>query len=178
MAVLYGISQWVIPFLLLVIPLWAWLKQVSVYDCFVEGAAEGVKTAIHIFPYILGMLVAIGIFRSSGALDAMIDSLSPILDKLGFPAEVLPLAMIRPLSGSGALGVTAELIHTYGPDSFIGHLASMMQGSTDTTFYILAVYFGAVGVKKYRHAVWTGLTADCAGFLAAIFMCHLFFPVG
>lgn len=176
MAVLYGVSQWIIPLLLLVIPLWAWWQRVSIYDCFVEGAAEGIKTAIRIFPYILGMLVAIGIFRSSGALEAMVVALSPVLDWIGFPAEVLPLAMIRPLSGSGALGVTAELINTYGPDSFIGHLASMMQGSTDTTFYILAVYFGAVGIKKYRHAVWVGLTADCAGFLAAIFMCHLFFP--
>ena len=177
MAVLYGISQWMIPLILVVIPLWAWFKQVSVYDCFVEGAAEGVKTAIRIFPYILGMLVAIGIFRGSGALAALTDLVSPVLGKIGFPAEVLPLAVIRPLSGSGALGVTAELINAYGPDSFIGHLASVMQGSTDTTFYILAVYFGAVGIKKYRHALWVGLTADCVGFLTAIFICHLFFPL-
>ena len=175
MTILYGISQWAIPFLLVVIPLWAWARRVSVYDCVVEGAAEGIKTAIHIFPYILGMLLAIGIFRSSGAFDAMVSGISPFLDKIGFPAPVLPLAMVRPLSGSGALGITAELINTYGPDSFIGHLASVMQGSTDTTFYILAVYFGSVGIKKYRHAVYVGLIADSASFIAAILLCRFFF---
>lgn len=176
LTVLYSASQWMIPLLLAGIPFWAWLKNVSVYDCFTEGAAEGVKTAFRIFPYILAMLVAIGVFRSSGALAALTEGLSPLLRSVGFPAEILPLALIRPLSGSGALGVTAELMNTYGADSFIGRLASIMQGSTDTTFYILAVYFGAVGVKRYRHGVLSGVTADCAGFLAAIFFCRLFFP--
>lgn len=169
------VSRWAIPFLLFIIPVYAYFKKVNVYEVFVEGAQEGFTTAIRILPYLVGMLVAIGVFRASGAMEYLIKIIYPVTNLLGIPGEVLPLALMRPLSGSGALGITAELIQTYGPDSFIGRVASTMQGSTDTTFYVLTVYFGSVGIKKFRHAVTVGLAADITSFLASVFICHLVF---
>ncbi|MCR6545853.1 spore maturation protein [Dehalobacterium formicoaceticum] len=175
MDLLTQISRWAIPVLLFIIPLYAYIKKVNVYEVFVEGAGEGIKIAFRVLPFLVGMLVAISVFRASGAMAALINFLSPLTNLLGIPGEVLPLAVMRPLSGSGALGITAELINQYGPDSFIGRLASTMQGSTDTTFYVLTVYFGSVGVIKYRYAVQVGLIADITSFIASVIICHLYF---
>ncbi|HZK43947.1 MAG TPA: spore maturation protein [Syntrophomonadaceae bacterium] len=169
------VSSWAIPLLLLIIPVYGFIKKVPVYESFVEGAEEGFTTAVKIIPFLVGMMVAISVFRASGAMDYLIHFLAPITSRIGAPAEVLPLAMMRPLSGSGVLGLATELMRVYGPDSFIGRLASVMQGTTDTTFFVLTVYFGAVGVKKYKYSLATGLTADITGFLAAVYICNLLF---
>ncbi|MDI9479447.1 MAG: spore maturation protein [Syntrophomonadaceae bacterium] len=173
--ILNVISAWAIPFLLLVIPLYGYLKKVPVYESFVEGAQEGFVTAVKIIPFLVGMMVAISVFRASGAMGYLSLVLEPLTSLLGAPSEVLPLAIMRPMSGSGVLGMATELMRTYGPDSFIGRLASVMQGTTDTTFFVLTVYFGAVGIKKYRYAIVTGLTADITGFIASIYICNLLF---
>lgn len=175
MGIITEISRYVIPFLLFFIPLYGFIKGVPVFEAFVEGAAEGIKVSIRILPFLVGMMVAIGVFRASGAFAMVAQFLGPVCSFLGIPPEVLPLAVMRPLSGTGALGITAELIHTHGPDSFIGRLASIMQGSTDTTFYVLAVYFGSVGISKHRYALAVGLGADIVSFLASVFFCSLFF---
>lgn len=169
------VSTWAIPLLLLIIPLYGFFKKVPVYESFVEGAEEGFKTAVKIIPFLVGMMVAISVFRASGAMDYLTHFLNPLTSRIGAPAEVLPLAMMRPLSGSGVLGLATELMRIYGPDSFIGRLASVMQGTTDTTFFVLTVYFGAVGIKKYKYSIVTGLTADITGFLAAIYICNMIF---
>ncbi|MFC4404311.1 spore maturation protein [Gracilibacillus xinjiangensis] len=162
------ISVWLIPCIILFILLVATAKKISSYELFVEGGKEGLKMAISLLPFLLGMLVAIAILRSSGALDAFIQLIEPVLTKLGFPAEMAPLAIIRPISGTAALSVTTEIIQTYGPDSFLGRLASTMQGSTDTTLYILTVYFGAVGIKKMGDALKVGLIADFIGIIVSV----------
>ncbi|HHV72690.1 MAG TPA: spore maturation protein [Clostridia bacterium] len=168
-------SKWVIPFMFMIIPLLGWLKGIDVYEAFIDGAKEGVKTAVRILPYIVSMLFAISIFRTSGALDLLVQITSPVLNFWGIPGECIPLMFLRPLSGTGALGYTTEILNTYGPDSFLGRLVSCIQGSTDTTFYILTVYFGSVGIKRFRHSVFAGLAADIAGFIMAIMMCKIFF---
>jgi spore maturation protein B len=162
------ISIWFIPVLIAFVLMYGTYKQVPTYETFVEGAKEGFGMAISIIPYLVGMLVAISVFRASGAMDFMIEFMKPLLQTIGVPSEVVPLAMIRPISGTGALGMTSDLIATYGPDSFIGRLASTMQGSTDTTFYVLTVYFGAVGIKKMGDALKVGLLADVVGIIASI----------
>ncbi|WP_062046712.1 spore maturation protein [Bacillus sp. JCM 19034] len=162
------ISIWLIPFLIALVLVYGTYKRVPTYETFVEGAKEGFGMAISIIPYLVGMLVAISVFRASGAMDFIIDLIKPILQTLGVPSEIVPLALIRPISGTGALGMTSDLIATYGPDSFIGRLASTMQGSTDTTFYVLTVYFGAVGIRKMGDALKVGLLADLVGIVAAI----------
>lgn len=169
------ISKWAIPSLLLVIPVYGYLKKVPVYESFVEGAEEGFTTAVKIIPFLVGMMVAISVFRASGAMDYLSQLLNPITSALGAPSEVLPLALMRPLSGSGVLGMATELMRIYGPDSFIGRVASVMQGTTDTTFFVLTVYFGSVGIKKYRYCIATGLTADITGFIASLYICNLLF---
>ena len=169
------LSAWIIPSFLLIVLLTASYKKIPSYELFVEGGKEGVKMAFSILPFLVGMIVAITVLRSSGALDALIGLLTPILSLFGFPPEVLPLALIRPISGSAALGMTTELIQTYGPDSFIGRLAAAMQGSTDTTLYILTVYFGAVGIKKMRYALKVGLLADLVGIIVSIIIVTLVF---
>ncbi|MDA8235563.1 MAG: spore maturation protein [Clostridia bacterium] len=170
MALVAEFSRWIIPALLLIIPLVAWVKRVKVYETFVAGAEEGFTTAIKIIPYLAAMLIAISVFRASGAMDLLVGAAAPLTRLLGIPGEVLPLAMMRPLSGSGALGLSTELIKTHGPDSFIGRLASTMQGSSDTTFYVLTLYFGSVGIKKYRYSLYTGLLADITSFLASVYI--------
>jgi len=169
------VSKWAIPLILICIPLYGSLKKVPVYEAFVEGAEEGFVTAVKIIPFLVGMMVAISVFRASGAMDHLVKALSPLLTAIGTPAEVLPLAIMRPLSGSGVLGLATELMRVYGPDSFIGRLASTMQGSTDTTFFVLTIYFGSVGVKRYRYSIVTGLTADISGLLASIYICNVLF---
>lgn len=138
-------------------------------------AEKGIEIAFSIIPYLVGMLVAITVFRSSGALDFIMDLLKPAFSAIGLPAEVVPLALIRPISGTAALGMTTDLIAVYGPDSFIGRLASVMQGSTDTTLYVLTVYFGAVGIKKMGDALKVGLLADLIGVVASIIIVTLLF---
>jgi len=169
------ISTWAIPFLLFVIPVLAIAKKVKVYEAFVDGAKDGFEVAVKIIPYLVAILVAIGMFRASGAMDLFVKLISPVTDFIGMPAEALPAALMRPLSGSGTLGIATELMKQHGPDSFIGRLVSTFYGSTETTFYVVAVYFGAVGIKKTRHAVPAGLIGDLAGLLAALFICKVVF---
>lgn len=169
------ISTWAIPLLLFAIPVLAFSKKIKVYETFVDGAKEGFEVAVKIIPYLVAILVAIGMFRASGAMDLFIRLISPLTDLIGMPAEALPAALMRPLSGSGSLGIATELMVQHGPDSFIGRLVSTFFGSTETTFYVIAVYFGAVGVKKTRHAIPGGLIGDLAGLLAALFICKIVF---
>ena len=153
-------------------------KKVNVYDAFIEGAKDGFTTAVRIIPYLVAILVGIGVFRASGAMDMLIDGIRWSVDLVGVNSDfvgALPTALMKPLSGSGARGMMVDAMTTYGADSFIGRLSCIFQGSTDTTFYILAVYFGSVGIVKTRHAVTCGLLADLAGILAAIFIAYLFF---
>lgn len=169
------LSLYAIPALLLLIPLYGLIKRQPVYELFVEGAAEGVSMALQILPYLMAMLVAAAVFRASGAFAALAQAIEPVTDFFGVPPQVLPLALMRPLSGSGALALASDIIRESGPDSFTGLLASVMQGSTDTTFYILAVYFGSVGVKKYRYALTVGLSADMVSFIASYIVCRALF---
>jgi spore maturation protein B len=169
------ISVWAIPFLLLSIPLYGAAKKIKVYESFVEWAKGGFQLAIRIIPYLVAILVAVGMLRGAGAIDMLADWLNPVLSRIGFPVEILPLAIMRPLSGSGSLGIVTELVKVHGPDSFLGRLAASAYGSTETTFYVLAVYFGSVGVKKARHAVISGLVADITSLIAAIIICRLVF---
>ncbi|MDX8290716.1 spore maturation protein [Metabacillus indicus] len=169
------ISLWMIPLMIGFILLYGTFKKVPTYETFVEGGKEGIEIAFSIIPYLVGMLVAITIFRASGALEFFVGMMKPALDAIGVPSEIVPLAFIRPISGTAALGMTTDLIAAYGPDSFIGRLAAVMQGSTDTTLYILTVYFGAVGVKKMGDALKVGLLADLLGIAAAIFIVMLAF---
>lgn len=153
-------------------------KKVNVYDAFIEGAKEGFTTAVRIIPYLVAILVAIGVFRASGCMDYLTQGIASLVEMCGLNSDfvgALPTALMKPLSGSGARGLMVDAMSAYGADSFVGRLACIFQGSTDTTFYILAVYFGSVGVAKTRHAVPCGLLADLAGILAAIFVCYLFF---
>ena len=173
MEALRSVSMWAIPAILFAVPLVALARGVRVYEVFCEGAKEGFDIAVRILPYLVAMFVAIGVFRASSALDALLGLLQPVTRLLGIPSEVVPLALIRPLSGSGSLGILAELLEEYGPDSLIGLIASTMQGSTETTFYVLTVYFGSVGVVKARHSVAVGLFADTVGFIASVVIVHL-----
>lgn len=153
-------------------------KRVNVYDAFIEGAKEGFSTAVRIIPYLVAILVAIGVFRAAGCMDYLIDAVGRLAEACGADGEfvgALPTALMKPLSGSGARGLMVDAMNAYGADSFVGRLACVFQGSTDTTFYILAVYFGSVGIRHTRHAVSCGLIADTVGILAAIFICYLFF---
>ena len=170
-----SVSHWVIPVLLASIVAAAAYKRVKVYEAFVEGAKEGFETGVRIIPYLVAILVAIGMFRASGAMEMMTSILGLVTEPAGLPAEAVPMALVRPLSGSGALAMVAELNATHGPDTYIGYLSSVLNGSTETTFYVLAVYFGAVGISRPRHAVATGLTADLVGVIAAVIVCQAFF---
>lgn len=153
-------------------------KKVNVYDAFIEGAKDGFKTAVVIIPYLVAILVGIGVFRASGAMDMLIDGLAWCIDAVGIDTQfigALPTALMKPLSGGGARGLMVDAMATYGADSFVGRLACIFQGSTDTTFYVLAVYFGSVSIRHTRHAVTCGLLADLAGIISAIFIAYLFF---
>ncbi len=169
------ISIWLMPCLIGFVLIYATFKKVATYEEFVEGGKEGFSIAVSIIPYLVGMLVAITVFRASGAMGFLISSIQPFLTAIGVPSEIVPLALIRPISGTGALAMTSDLIGTHGADSFIGRLASTMQGSTDTTLYILTVYFGAVGIKKMGDALKVGLLADLVGIISAIIVVTLVF---
>jgi len=169
------VSIMAIPGLIFIFIGYGAIKKVKVYEVFVEGAKEGFDVAVRIIPYLVAMLVAIGIFRAGGGMQILIAALEPITSLIGMPAEALPMAIMRPLSGSGSLGIMAEIIATHGPDSFIGILVSTFFGSTETTFYVLAVYFGSVNIRNTRHALPAGLLADVAGILGAVFIVKLLF---
>jgi spore maturation protein B len=175
MEIVSTISLWFIPVLIGFILVYGTFKKVPTYESFVEGGKEGIKMAVSIIPFLVGMMVAISVFRASGALDLMVDFIRPALEKVGVPAEIVPLAIIRPISGTAALGMTSDLIGVYGPDSFIGRLAATLQGSTDTTFYVLTVYFGAVGIKKMGDALKVGLMADAVAIGTAIIVVTIMF---
>lgn len=169
------LSSWLLPVLMLGIVIVGSTHRVRVYDSVVKGAREGFEIAVMIIPFLVAILVAVGMFRASGLLDVLITAVSPLTTALGFPAEALPMALVRPLSGSGALGVMTETMSTYGPDSFVGFLVSVLNGSTETTFYVLAVYLGSVQVRAARHAVLACLAADAAGVVMATVWSRLFF---
>jgi spore maturation protein B len=170
-----ALSSWAIPLLVAGIPLYALTRRVNVYAAFLDGARSGFETGVRILPPLVAVLVALGMLRSSGALAAAARVLAPLLDPLGIPASVLPLVVIRPLSGGAALGVVGDVLRTEGPDSYAGRLVSVMCGSTETTFYVLAVYFGAAGITRYRHALPAALLADLAGMTAAVVVVRLLF---
>ncbi len=179
LSILYGkvIAPWILPGLMVAFLGFGYLRGVAVYEAFVEGAKEGFQVAIRIIPYLVAILVAVGMFRASGAMDLLVGAIGTWTAALGLPAEALPMALLRPLSGSGAYGVMASIINdpAIGPDSYTGYLVSTLQGSTETTFYVLAVYFGAVQVRRIRHALVAALSADVAGVIAAVAACLYLF---
>ncbi len=162
------VSTWAIPLLLAGIPAYALTRKVKVYPAFLEGAKQGFETGVKIIPPLVAIVVALGMPRASGAMEGFASLLGPVTERLGLPASVLPMIVIRPLSGGGALGVVGDVLRSEGPDSYAGRLVSVMAGSTETTFYVLAVYFGSVGISRYRQALPAGLIADLFGFGAAI----------
>ena len=168
-------SYWILPALIGGLVLFGWVRGVKVYASLVEGAKEGFQVALRIIPYLVAILVAVAMFRASGGLEMLVEAIGPWTAKLGLPAEALPMAVLRPLSGSGAYGVMAEAMTAHGPDSLIGYMVSVMQGSTETTFYVLAVYFGAVSVRRTRHTVPACLLADLAGLSAAVWISNRLF---
>ena len=179
LAILHGqaIAPWIIPGLIVALLGFGMARGVKVYEVFVEGAKDGFQVALRIIPYLVAILVAVGMFRHSGAMELLVDPLGSITGPLGLPAEALPMALLRPLSGSGAYGIMASIIQdpAIGPDSYTGYLVSTFQGSTETTFYVLAVNFGAVQIRRVRHALAAALTADVAGIAAAVVICLLLF---
>jgi len=168
-------SFWMLPAIVAGMVLFGWSRGVRVYESLVEGAKEGFQVALRIIPFLVAILVAVGMFRASGGMSVIVDTIGPLTRLIGLPAEAVPMAILRPLSGSGALGIMVEAMNEYGPDSLIGYMVSTFQGSTETTFYVLAVYFGAVGVKQTRHALPACLIADVTGILAAVFIVNLLF---
>jgi spore maturation protein B len=169
------LSVLAIPLLVVSILLLGVLKKVKLYETFIEGAKEGFQVSVRIIPYLVAMLVAIGIFRTSGAMELLSTLVSPLTNLIGMPSETLPMALIRPLSGSGALGVMSETINAHGPDSLIGRMVAVMMGSGETTFYVLAVYFGSVGISRTRQAVPAGLIADGVSILLSLWIVRFIF---
>ncbi len=170
-----AVSGYIIPLIIVLIPAYALTRRVKVYEEFVEGAKEGFTIAVRIIPYLVAILVAIGMFRASGAMDFLVTGMQPLLGLIGFPPENLPLALMRPLSGSGSLALLSDLVTEYGVESLYTRIGATMYNSSETTFYVLAVYFGSVGIRRTRHAVLAGLLADLAGALSAVFFCKLLF---
>lgn len=169
------ISLWALPALLIIILTVGIVKKVPIYEEFTDGAKDGFKVAINIIPYLVAIVVGISMLRASGAIEMCANFLAPILTKLHVPADTLPLMIVRSLSGSAALGVFSDIANNLGPDSYATKLAAVMVGSSETTFYVLAVYFGAVGISKIRYALVVGLLADIVGIIAAILVCHILF---
>ncbi len=169
------VSAWAVPLLLAGIPLFALTRKVKVYPAFIEGARQGFETAVRIIPPLVAIVVALGMLRASGAMDAAAGLLAPVTARLGIPAPALPMILVRPLSGGAALGVVGEVLRSEGPDGYAGRLVSVMAGSTETTFYVLAVYMGAVGVSRYRQALPAALVADLVGFAASVLVVRAVF---
>ena len=179
LAILYGraVSPWIVPGLMVALLGFGMAKGVRVYETFVDGAKDGFQVAVRIIPYLVAILVAVGMFRASGAMELLIEPLGSVTRRVGLPPEALPMALLRPLSGSGAYGILASILADpqTGPDTYVGFLVSTFQGSTETTFYVLAVYFGAVQIRRIRHALAAGLIADIAGIAAAVIICAALF---
>ncbi len=169
------ISNYIIPLLVLIVIVYGIYKKVNIYDTFVEGATESFDMVFNMFPCLLGMIFGINIFLKSNVLNYIFTILKPAFAQLNVPIEIFPMMVLRPISGSSSLAILNNLFASYGPDSFIGRLASVIQGSTDTTFYILTLYFGSIGVKKIRYALWAGLAADIIGIISAILIVNFFF---
>lgn len=170
-----NVSSLVIPLLLAVVAMWGMGKRVDVYAALTHGAEEGLTVLLHIIPNLVGLLTAVAMFRASGAMDALSGVFAPVLEFLGIPPETAPLMLIRPVSGGGALAVGSDLMTSYGPDSYIGRVAAVMLGSTETTFYTIAVYYGSAGIQRTRHTIPAALTADLTGFVASALAVRLFF---
>jgi len=179
LTIFYGktISPWIIPSLMFGLLLFGIIQKINIYESFIQGAKEGFQVAVRIMPYLVAILVAIGMFRASGAMDLFINLVGGFTAKVGLPPEALPMALLRPLSGSGSLGVMASIINdpAIGPDSYVGYLVSTLMGSTETTFYVLAVYFGAIQIRRLRHAVLAALCADLAGIIASVYIVKLLY---
>jgi len=175
MEIIKLISSYAIPVFIFIVLGYGYIKGVKVYDVFIEGAKEGLTTALRVLPYMVAMFVAIGIFRASGAMDVLIAIVTPAAGLFGIPVQILPLAIIRPLSGIASTSMLAEILRIYSPDSYLGRLASTMMGSTETIFYTISVYYGSIGVKKIRYTLWAALLADLAGLMASILICNLVF---
>ncbi len=169
------ISDLIIPVLVLIIILYGIFKKTNVYDDFIEGAKESIGMSISMFPCLLAMILGINIFVNSGFLNVFLSMFETFFNFLKIPLDIVPLAIMRPISGSSSLALLNDLFSTYGPDSFIGRLGSVIQGSTETTFYVLTLYFGSIGIKKIRYALWAGLLSDLIGIIAAIFLVKMFF---
>jgi spore maturation protein SpmA len=169
------LNWWLIPFLIGTIVMYGFSRKVKVYESLIQGAKEGFQIAVMIIPFLVAILVAVGMFRASGALDFLIAALQPMTSAAGIPAESLPMALVRPLSGQGAFAVMSETLTTYGPDSFVGWVVSTINGSTETTFYVLAIYFGSIQIRATRHTILACLAADLTGFVAAVAWCRVFF---
>ncbi|WP_053954868.1 spore maturation protein [Inediibacterium massiliense] len=166
------ISVMMLPMMITIILGHGIIKKIDIYETFVEGAKEGFKTSIRIMPYLIAIFLAIGIFKDSGSLSLFIKIFSPITNALGIPKEVLPLVFMRPVSGSGALGVVSDLLNTYGPDSFIGRVSSTMMGSSETIFYTMAIYFGAIGIKDSRHTLLAAILSHIGAVIASVWICN------
>ena len=169
------LSTFVLPLMIVGIPLYGLARRVPVYESFVEGGKEGFTLAVRIIPYLVAILFAVGMFRASGAMEALAAALGPVLGLIGFPPELLPMAIVRPLTGSGSAALVADLAQTYGVGDLRTRMGATMFGSTETTFYVIAVYFGAVGIKRTRHAVPAGLIADVSAMILAVWICRLLF---
>ena len=169
------ISLWALPAIILVILTMGLAKKVPIYEVFTDGAKDGFKVAVNIIPYLVAIIVAISMFRASGIIEMLESSLAGVLSAINVPADTLPIMIVRSLSGSAALGVFSDIANNLGPDSYATKLSAVMVGSSETTFYVLAVYFGAVGISKLRYALWVGLLADFIGIVAAVLVCNLMF---
>jgi len=169
------IGNVILPLLVASIVAWGMWQRVAVYEVFVEGAKEGFEIGVRIIPYLVAILFAIALFRASGAMEFIFSLIGPIFEWFGFPRELLPMAITRPMTGSGSLGVLADMVNTYGEDALVVKMAATLFGSTETTLYVLAVYFGAVSVRRTRYAIQVGLLADATGAIAAVIFCNLLF---
>lgn len=170
-----ALSNWAIPAVVGLIILWGWLRGINVFDAFLSGARGGIGVALRIIPALVALITAVGVFKASGALDLLTHALSPVTERVGIPAEVVPLALLRPISGSGAMVIFNDLLARFGPDSLIGRIASVMEGSTETTFYTIAVYYGATSIRRLRHTVSSSVIADLTGFIMSAICVRIFF---
>lgn len=168
MGIFSYIIKGIIPIIIGGVVFYGVVKKVKVYECFIEGAKDGINVCLRIFPYLLAMLIAVNCFKASGAMEYFIRLVKPAVNLVGIPPEIVPLVLIKPLSGSGAVGVFTDLVKTYGPDSYLGFLASIIMGGTETIFYTITVYFGSVGIKKIRHSLWVALIVDLCAILIAV----------
>lgn len=174
-AILNAISLWALPFIIVLILTMGLVKKVPIYEVFTEGAKDGFKVAVNIIPYLVAIIVAISMLRASGAIEMLSHAIADILAKLNIPADVLPVIFVRPLSGSAALGLFSDIATNLGPTAYATKLAAVMVGSSETTFYVLAVYFGSIGITKYRYAIWVGILADIIAAIASIIVCSYIF---